>query len=98
MAWGLEARVPFLDKSFLEVAMNIDPEAKMFSKGKLQQKDADGRPIMEKVSCKMYQQQRSNFKVFLCSIFFAKLLIVHQTAKLVFFTCSSRSPLTELLS
>ncbi|KAK9686835.1 asparagine synthetase [Basidiobolus ranarum] len=30
MAWGLEARVPFLDKSFLEVAMNIDPREKLF--------------------------------------------------------------------
>ncbi|CAO3658215.1 unnamed protein product [Rhizopus stolonifer] len=29
MAWGLEARVPFLDKTFLEVAMNINPEAKL---------------------------------------------------------------------
>ncbi|CAI5472452.1 unnamed protein product [Closterium sp. Yama58-4] len=29
MAWGLEARVPFLDKEFLDVAMSIDPEAKM---------------------------------------------------------------------
>ncbi|KAI8092742.1 asparagine synthase [Halteromyces radiatus] len=29
MAWGLEARVPFLDKQFLEVAMNIDPKEKM---------------------------------------------------------------------
>ncbi|KAI9473786.1 MAG: asparagine synthase [Benjaminiella poitrasii] len=28
MAWGLEARVPFLDKEFLEVAMNIKPEEK----------------------------------------------------------------------
>ena len=49
MAWGLEARVPFLDKAFLEVAMNIDPQAKMFSKGSQQQMDADGKPIMEKV-------------------------------------------------
>ena len=49
MAWGLEARVPFLDKAFLEVAMNIDPQAKMFSKGSQQQTDADGKPIMEKV-------------------------------------------------
>ena len=24
MAWGLEARVPFLDKAFLEVAMNVE--------------------------------------------------------------------------
>ncbi|HBA60109.1 MAG TPA: asparagine synthase B [Elusimicrobia bacterium] len=28
-AWGLEARVPFLDKEFLETAMNIDPKEKM---------------------------------------------------------------------
>lgn len=33
MAWGLEARVPFLDKQFLEVAMNIDPKEKMFTAG-----------------------------------------------------------------
>jgi len=31
-AWGLEARVPFLDKEFLEVAMNIDPQEKMITK------------------------------------------------------------------
>ncbi|GAA6029496.1 hypothetical protein JCM8097_003708 [Rhodosporidiobolus ruineniae] len=48
MAWGLEARVPFLDKEFLEVALNVDPKEKMFSKGSLEQKDKDGRPIMEK--------------------------------------------------
>ncbi|TYK00726.1 asparagine synthetase [Cucumis melo var. makuwa] len=28
-AWGLEIRVPFLDKKFIEVAMAIDPEWKM---------------------------------------------------------------------
>lgn len=28
-AWGLEARVPFLDKEFIDVAMSIDPEWKM---------------------------------------------------------------------
>ncbi|KAJ7709965.1 glutamine-hydrolyzing asparagine synthase [Mycena rosella] len=48
MAWGLEARVPFLDKAFLEVSMNIDPREKMFSKGADQQVDEDGRPKMEK--------------------------------------------------
>ncbi|KAI1401862.1 asparagine synthase [Hypoxylon fuscum] len=30
-AWGLEARVPFLDKQFLEVSMNIDPQEKMIT-------------------------------------------------------------------
>lgn len=28
-AWGLEARVPFLDKGFINTAMSIDPEFKM---------------------------------------------------------------------
>ncbi|KAK9168104.1 hypothetical protein Syun_000244 [Stephania yunnanensis] len=28
-AWGVEARVPFLDKEFINVAMDIDPEWKM---------------------------------------------------------------------
>uniref|UniRef100_A0A977Q795 Asparagine synthetase [glutamine-hydrolyzing] n=1 Tax=Vitis vinifera TaxID=29760 RepID=A0A977Q795_VITVI len=28
-AWGVEARVPFLDKEFINIAMNIDPEWKM---------------------------------------------------------------------
>jgi hypothetical protein len=50
MAWGLEARVPFLDRAFLEVAMNIDAKDKMFSKGKDQSFDEDGRPRMEKVT------------------------------------------------
>ncbi|CEM36405.1 unnamed protein product [Vitrella brassicaformis CCMP3155] len=33
-AWGLEARVPFLDKEFLEVAMHFDPQEKMCVPGK----------------------------------------------------------------
>ena len=35
-AWGLEARVPFLDKEFIKVAMDIDPEWKMVLKKKIQ--------------------------------------------------------------
>jgi asparagine synthase (glutamine-hydrolysing) len=50
MAWGLEARVPFLDKAFLEAAMNVDAKEKMFTKGKDQGIDADGKPKMEKVN------------------------------------------------
>lgn len=48
MAWGLEARVPFLDKAFLEVAMNIDAKEKMFRKDSNQAVDKDGCPKMEK--------------------------------------------------
>jgi len=33
MAWGLEARVPFLDAAFLNVAMNVNPKDKMFKPG-----------------------------------------------------------------
>ena len=32
MAWGLEARVPFLDRDFLDVCMNIRPEDKLHDK------------------------------------------------------------------
>lgn len=31
MAWGLEARIPFLDKAFLEVVMNTDPKHKVIT-------------------------------------------------------------------
>ncbi|KAI8466925.1 MAG: asparagine synthase [Monoraphidium minutum] len=33
MAWGVEARVPFLDRGFLDTAMAIDPAEKMIDKG-----------------------------------------------------------------
>ncbi|GMM38987.1 asparagine synthase (glutamine-hydrolyzing) 1 [Saccharomycopsis crataegensis] len=38
MAWGLEARVPFLDKSFLDLALNIDPAEKVIkpSEGRIE--------------------------------------------------------------
>ncbi|KAH8821149.1 asparagine synthetase-like protein [Xylogone sp. PMI_703] len=35
-AWGVEARVPFLDKEFLNVAMNIDPADKMITKDRIE--------------------------------------------------------------
>lgn len=31
MAWGIEGRVPFLDKEFMDVAMRINPEDKMIN-------------------------------------------------------------------
>lgn len=36
MAWGVEARVPFLDRRFLEVAMGFDPQQKMCADGKIE--------------------------------------------------------------
>lgn len=35
-AWGVEARVPFLDKDFLDVAMSIAPKAKMAGPGRME--------------------------------------------------------------
>ncbi|KAL9102786.1 MAG: hypothetical protein Q9163_002104 [Psora crenata] len=35
-AWGVEARVPFLDKQFLETAMNVDPAEKMITKDRIE--------------------------------------------------------------
>ncbi|HET9048332.1 MAG TPA: asparagine synthase B [Chiayiivirga sp.] len=33
-AWGVEARVPFLDRGFIDVAMNLDPEVKLSGKAR----------------------------------------------------------------
>ncbi|MBK8621734.1 MAG: asparagine synthase B [Saprospiraceae bacterium] len=35
-AWGIEGRVPFLDKEFMDVAMRINPADKMVSKDKME--------------------------------------------------------------
>ncbi len=35
-AWGVEARVPFLDREFLDVAMSQNPKDKMITKGKME--------------------------------------------------------------
>jgi len=35
-AWGIEGRVPFLDKEFMDVAMNINPKDKMIKNGKIE--------------------------------------------------------------
>ena len=36
MAWGIEGRVPFLDKEFMDVAMRINPKDKMAGNGKME--------------------------------------------------------------
>ena len=35
-AWGVEARVPFLDKEFIDVAMTQNPDAKMITKERME--------------------------------------------------------------
>ena len=35
-AWGIEGRVPFLDKEFLDVAMTVNPSDKMISEDKME--------------------------------------------------------------
>ncbi|HLV24390.1 MAG TPA: asparagine synthase B, partial [Moheibacter sp.] len=35
-AWGIEARVPFLDKEFIDIAMQINPEDKMIKDGRIE--------------------------------------------------------------
>ncbi len=36
MAWGIEGRVPFLDKEFMDVAMRLNPKDKMACNGKIE--------------------------------------------------------------
>jgi asparagine synthase (glutamine-hydrolysing) len=52
-AWGVEARVPFLDKQFLEVSMGVDPKEKMITKARIEKYilrkafDTTGEPDVE---------------------------------------------------
>ncbi|MFA6402728.1 MAG: asparagine synthase B [Salinivirgaceae bacterium] len=36
MAWGIEGRVPFLDKEFMDIAMRLNPKDKMAGNGKME--------------------------------------------------------------
>ncbi|KAL6993148.1 Asparagine synthetase [glutamine-hydrolyzing] 3 [Sarracenia purpurea var. burkii] len=53
-AWGVEARVPFLDKEFINLAMSIDPEWKMVRPGRIEKWilrnafDDDQKPYLPK--------------------------------------------------
>ena len=66
--------------------MNIDPEAKMFSKGKEQAVDADGCPKMEKVSLWISETGAPLTQIsflFAFSTLFGKRLIALLMARLV---------------
>jgi asparagine synthase (glutamine-hydrolysing) len=58
-AWGIEARVPFLDTEFLDVAMSMDPEAKRSGEGRMEKqilREALGHLIPESVAWRQKEQ------------------------------------------
>jgi asparagine synthase (glutamine-hydrolysing) len=58
-AWGIEARVPFLDTEFLDVAMSLDPEAKRSGEGRMEKqilREALGHLIPESVAWRQKEQ------------------------------------------
>ncbi|ODP98622.1 MULTISPECIES: asparagine synthase B [Salinivibrio] len=58
-AWGVEARVPFLDKEFLEVAMQIKPDDKMCGDGKMEKhiiRECFGDLLPESVAWRQKEQ------------------------------------------
>ncbi|WP_299005884.1 asparagine synthase B [uncultured Shewanella sp.] len=58
-AWGLEARVPFLDKAFMDVAMRINPEAKMSKEGRIEKhilREAFEHKLPESVAWRQKEQ------------------------------------------
>lgn len=50
-AWGVEGRVPFLDKEFLDVAMRTNPEAKMCKENTIEKK------IVREAFCDMLPEE-----------------------------------------
>lgn len=58
-AWGVEARVPFLDKRFMDVAMRLKPDAKMCGGGKAEKqilRDALGHMLPERIAKRQKEQ------------------------------------------
>ena len=58
-AWGVEARVPFLDTEFLDVAMTLDPELKRPKDGKMEKhvlREALGHLLPESVAWRQKEQ------------------------------------------
>jgi asparagine synthase (glutamine-hydrolysing) len=58
-AWGVEARVPFLDKEFLDVAMSIAPAAKMAGHGKMEKhilREAFAQDLPEEIAWRQKEQ------------------------------------------
>lgn len=58
-AWGIEARVPFLDTDFLDVAMSLDPEIKMVKQGRLEKqilRDAFAHLLPESIARRQKEQ------------------------------------------
>lgn len=58
-AWGVEARVPFLDKDFLDVAMRLNPEDKMCRDGRIEKhilRECFAHYLPEKIAWRQKEQ------------------------------------------
>jgi len=59
-AWGVEGRVPFLDKEFLDVAMRLNPEAKM-APGKIIEKKILREAFADMLPASVAWRQKEQF-------------------------------------
>ena len=59
-AWGIEARVPFLDLEFLDAAMRLDPGAKMIKDGRLE-KQIVREAFKDLLPESIYHRQKEQF-------------------------------------
>ena len=58
-AWGIEGRVPFLDKEFMDVAMRLNPEDKLIKEGRIEKwilRKAFEDMLPEEVACRQKEQ------------------------------------------
>ncbi|MGB1374367.1 MAG: asparagine synthase-related protein, partial [Rhodothermales bacterium] len=59
-AWGVEARVPFLDLEFLDAAMRLNPDAKMIKDGRLE-KQIVREAFKDLLPESIYRRQKEQF-------------------------------------
>jgi asparagine synthase (glutamine-hydrolysing) len=66
-AWGIEGRVPFLDKEFIDVAMRINPQDKMINKERME-KWVVRKAFQDYLPESVAWRQKSNFLMELVTV------------------------------
>lgn len=98
-AWGVEGRVPFLDKEFMDVAMRLNPVDKMCGKGKIEKhllREAFEKLLPHEVAWR--QKEQFSDGVGYSWIDSLKALVAHEVTDQMFEAAAFRFPINTPLT
>lgn len=98
-AWGVEGRVPFLDKEFMDVAMRLNPADKMCGKGKIEKhllREAFEKLLPHEVAWR--QKEQFSDGVGYSWIDSLKALVAHEVTDQMFEAAAFRFPINTPLT